>query len=187
MTIGYKATYNYKCRGQLYEIGQEYKIYEKPILCEKGFHYCKKAKDVLIYYAMHEKGFKLLEIEDLSPDTISDVNKSCSNHIKILREISDPDEIMFLLGKNSTCDETIGKVTIKYLNGSWEEYTYNEFDKILIFKNSYGAWYKNTYNESGQKLTFEASFGHWYKYTYNEFGQRLTYEDRTGYYVYKKD
>ena len=45
MTKGYKATWNYKCLDQIYEIGQEYKLNEEPSLCVKGFHYCLNTKD----------------------------------------------------------------------------------------------------------------------------------------------
>lgn len=97
MTKGYKATWNYKCLDQIYEIGQEYKLNEEPSLCVKGFHYCLNAKDTLDYYYPYQS-FKLLEIEDLnSTDTVTRNNKSCSNHIKIIREITDPKELMKLL------------------------------------------------------------------------------------------
>jgi hypothetical protein len=89
MVKGYKATYNYKCRNQLYEIGQEYKMDKNPIICVQGFHYCEHAIDVLDYYNFLSC-FKLLEIEDLSFDTKKDFvfnSKSCSNHIKVTREI----------------------------------------------------------------------------------------------------
>jgi hypothetical protein len=89
MVKGYKATYNYKCRNQIYEIGQEYKMDKNPIICVQGFHYCEHAIDVLDYYNFLSC-FKLLEIEDLSFDTKKDFlsgSKSCSNHIKVTREI----------------------------------------------------------------------------------------------------
>lgn len=89
MIKGYKATYNYKCRNQLYEVGQEYKMDKKPIMCTQGFHYCEQAIDVLNYYNFLSC-FKLFEIEDLSENTEVDCilsSKSCSNHIKVTREI----------------------------------------------------------------------------------------------------
>lgn len=97
MTKGYKATYNYECLDQLYKVGREYKLDEKPKMCVQGFHYCKDAKDTLDYYYPYQS-FKLLEIEDLNPtDTVTRNNKSCSNYIKIIREITDPKELMKLL------------------------------------------------------------------------------------------
>lgn len=97
MTKGYKATYDYKCIDQFYEIGKEYKLEDKPSLCERGFHYCKDAKDTLDYYHPYQS-FKLLEIEDLNTnDTVQGHNKYCSNYIKIIREVADPKELMQLL------------------------------------------------------------------------------------------
>jgi len=89
MVKGYKATYNYKCRNQIFEVGQEYKIDKKPIVCNRGFHYCENAINVLSYYNFLSC-FKLLEIEDLSNETAKETifgEKSCTNHIKITREI----------------------------------------------------------------------------------------------------
>jgi hypothetical protein len=109
MVKGYKATYNYKCRNQLYEVGQEYKIDKKPMLCTQGFHYCEQATDVLSHYNFLSC-FKLLEIEDLSSDTEVDRmcgGKSCTNHIKITREIVGQ-ELLDLLEFKVTddCDTT---------------------------------------------------------------------------------
>lgn len=89
MVKGYKATYNYKCRNQLYEVGQEYKMDKKPQVCVKGFHYCENAIEVLNHYNFLSC-FKLLEIEDLSNETTKETifgEKSCTNHMKITREI----------------------------------------------------------------------------------------------------
>lgn len=123
MTKGYKATYNYKCLNQTYEVGQEYKIEGKPQICVKGFHYCNNAMNVLIYYPI-KPTFKLLEIQDLNTsesdfqydyDSLS--SKSCSNHIKIIREINDPDELMHLLGKNFTYDQENKILKINWRSG----------------------------------------------------------------------
>lgn len=169
MNIGYKATHNYQCLDQTYEIGQEYKIEGTPILCSRGFHYCKIAKNVLSYYN-YDKGFKLLEIEDLSNETIhkysldayyepTEYDKSCSNHIRIIREITDPDELFGLLGKFKT---------------------FNKYGDVLTYKDSNGSWSKSTYNEQRQVLTYEDHTGESYEYIYNEQGKVATYN-------YKKD
>ena len=50
----YKATYNMKCLGKIYEVGETY-ICESPIkLCMCGLHFCKKPDDVLEYYDYKE-------------------------------------------------------------------------------------------------------------------------------------
>jgi len=84
------------CRDFKYEIGNTYEIKEKPIVCEKGFHFCKELKDVFVYYGLH-KDYKFCEIEAYG-DIISDDNeKYCTNKIKIIRELS-LDEILDIVG-----------------------------------------------------------------------------------------
>ena len=176
----YKATYNYKCRDQIYEIGQEYKMDEKPIICERGFHYCIDPKNVLRYYPI-TPDFKLLEIEDLSNDTIHQEDKSCSNHIKIIREITDKYELFNLLGVEYTYDEKGNELTVKDLNGYWIERTYIANGNQLTFKDSNGYWSVYTYNEQDKELTFKTSEGFLRETTYNEQGKELTCEDSSGY------
>lgn len=165
MNIGYKATWNYKCLEQTYEIGQEYKLDEAPIICHRGFYYCKIAKNVFRYYN-YDMGFKLLEIEDLSDETIhnythnpTEYDKSCSNHIRIIREITDPDELFKFLGKFKT---------------------FNEHGDVLTYKNSDGSWSKSTYNEQRQFLKYEDNTGESYEYIYNEEGRVITYNHKIG-------
>ena len=187
----YKATYNYKCRDQTYEIGQEYKMDEKPIICERGFHYCIDPKNVLRYYSI-TPDFKLLEIEDLSDNTIHQEDKSCSNHIKVIREITDKDELFNLLGVEYTYDEKGNELTAKDSNGYWTERTYIANGKQLTFKDSNEYWSVYTYNEQGKELTFKTSEGFLRETTktsegflrettYNEQGKELTAKDSTGY------
>ena len=154
MIKGYKATYNYKCQDLTYEIGQEYKLDEKPIMCKYGFHYCLEADNTLKYYS-HAHNFKLLEIEDLSSDTISDGHKSCSNHIKIIREVADKEELYQLFE---------------------QEYTYNENGKVLTFKNSQGYWYKCIYSSNEREEFWTDSYGFWSKRTYDENEHLLTHD-----------
>jgi hypothetical protein len=102
MTKGYKGCYDFTCLGFKYEVGQEYKMEGKLFICDRGFHYCVDPSDTLCYYP-YEKRFKLLEILDLNPTetlkgAVHDIR--CSNHIKIIREINDPDELLKLLGEN---------------------------------------------------------------------------------------
>jgi hypothetical protein len=176
----YKATYNYKCRNQTYEIGQEYKIDEMPMICYRGFHYCINPKNVLTYYPI-TSDFKLLEIEDLSNDTFHKDDKSCSNHIKIIREITDKDELFSLLGVEHTFDEKGNELKVKDSNGFCIERTYDEKGNQLTCKHSNGYWSVHTYNEQGKALTYKTSEGYWRNYTYDSFGNELTFEDSNRY------
>ena len=123
MIKGYKATYNYKCRTQSYEIGKEYKLDYKPIMCKHGFHYCLNAKDTLKYYPL-QQNFKLLEIEDLYYNTITEGDKSCSNHIRIIREITDKNELYQLLGQERTYDKNGRLLTYKDSDGFNTKFAY---------------------------------------------------------------
>ena len=187
MTKGYKATYNYQCLDQTYEIGQEYKLDENPIICQYGFHYCINAKDTLNYYSLNSD-FKLLEIEDLNPnDTITyssilSRHKSCSNHIRIVREITDKNELYDLLGKEKTFDKNGRELTYKDSNGFWREFTYNEDGKELTYKDSDGNWYEKTYDQNGNFLKCNSAGEFWYEYTYDENGNTLTYKDSDGFF-----
>lgn len=162
MTKGYKATHNYRCRDQTYKVGQEYKLEYKPVVCERGFHYCQEAKDVLSYY-YYLSSFKLLEIEDMNPEGSDHrCDKSSSNHIRIIREISDKSELMSLLQIECIqhenveqfvyfCDSTKFIVTFdlvnrinnvemssKYTQSKFVEYTYHKNGQFKSCKNNYG-------------------------------------------------
>ncbi len=184
MTKGYKATYNYKCLNQTYEIGQEYKLDQKPRICKSGFHYCKEAKETLFYYNYNNE-FKLLEIEDLSNNTITQDDKSCSNHIKIIREITDPEELLQLLYRFYTYDKNGNELTYKDSTGYFSEYTYAEDGQELTYKDSTGYFSEYTYAEDGQELTYKGSNGYWRERTYDENGNQLTYKNSTGYFCEK--
>lgn len=181
MTKGYKATYNYQCKTQIYEIGQEYKIDQIPILCQRGFHYCLDAKHTLYYYPVNPN-FKLLEIEDLNTiETVTDRHKLCSNHIRIVREITDPEELIQLLGFVRTFNELEQELIYKDSDGYWRERTYNKNGQELSCKVSSGYWYEFTYNENGQELTSKNSSGYSTEYTYDKNGNELTYKTSDGF------
>lgn len=153
MTKGYKATYNYQCLDQIYELGQEYKLDEKPIMCKYGFHYCLNAKHTTWHYLNDTKNFKLLEIEDLNPtDTVQLKEKSCSNHIKIIREITDPNELYDLIK---------------------EFYTFDANDNVLTYKSSDGYWSESTYDEGGRRLTMKTSRGTNMEFYYDKLRKRI--------------
>lgn len=83
---------NLMCRDMQYEIGQEYKFNEEPILCERGFHFCKTIADCYKFYPM-DNNTRICEVEPLGK-IIEDESgiKLCTNHIKIIREIKNPKE-----------------------------------------------------------------------------------------------
>lgn len=96
---GYKAAYNYKCRDVEVKVGKTLTQYGTPILCVNGFHYCKKPKDVLKHYSMSDSRINLFEVRDLSNQTHVGTDKCSTSKLKIVREITDPDEIFSLFGE----------------------------------------------------------------------------------------
>lgn len=165
MTKGYKATHNYECRDQIYEIGQEYKLDYTPVVCDRGFHYCQEAKDVLSYY-YYLSCFKLLEIEDLNPkESDHHFDKSSSNHIKIIREITEKNELINLLGL----------LEIDYPeNENIKEFIY--FADNVKFRVTFDLKNKIDFIEMSSKYT-NSTFK---EYSYHKNGQFKSYKDNNG-------
>lgn len=54
MVKGYKAfNKNLKCRDIQYQVGKTYELEEYPVLCDKGFHFCKNIADIFVYYSFN--------------------------------------------------------------------------------------------------------------------------------------
>jgi hypothetical protein len=83
---GYKGLdKNLRCRGMQYEIGQTYEMAKSPSICNWGFHFCEKVADVHEYYNLRDN--RICEIEALG-EIVKKGNKSVTNKIKIIRELS---------------------------------------------------------------------------------------------------
>ena len=87
--IGYKVfNIDWTCRDFKYEVGKTYEMDEKPICCDRGFHFCKKASDCFQYY-LFDPNNKVAEVEALGDiDTNNDDSKCSTNKIHIIREIT---------------------------------------------------------------------------------------------------
>ncbi|WAW14629.1 DUF7666 domain-containing protein [Peptostreptococcus equinus] len=86
---GYKVfNPDWKCRDFQYSVGEEYAIDEEPIICKRGFHFCKELNDCFNYYNFDGDN-KVAEIEALgSIDEKGDDTKCCTNKIKIVRALT---------------------------------------------------------------------------------------------------
>lgn len=92
---GYKVfEHDWTCRGFQYEVGKTYEMEGIPVICEKGFHFCKSLRDCFYYYDFD--GAKIAEVTalgqidqtvDKSGDDILN-QKFCTNKIRIDREVS---------------------------------------------------------------------------------------------------
>ena len=101
--IGYKVfNTDWTCRNFQYEVGKTYEMDEKPICCDRGFHFCTKAADCFRYYSFDPDN-KVAEVEALGDiDTKDDGSKYCTNKIHIIREIT-WQEVLDLVNLGKAC------------------------------------------------------------------------------------
>ena len=137
---GYKAfNKDLKCRDMQYEIGKEYSLDGEPIICKRGFHFCKSIADCYSFYEMSEDT-RICEITASGTIvTDNDAIKYCTNKIKIVREVKNPRE-----------KSNLSKTSSGYRNsGDWNSGNCNSG-----YRNS-GDWnsgYRNSgYRNSGDK------------------------------------
>ena len=87
---GYKVfNSDWTCRGFQYKVGETYEIDEEPIICQRGFHFCRDLKDCFYFYPFC-KDVKIAEVEalgDVRRNPFYKITKCCTNKIKIVREI----------------------------------------------------------------------------------------------------
>ena len=68
-----------------YVVGGTYEEDVKPMVCDRGFHFCEKAADCFNYYQFNPEN-KVAEVLALG-EVDTDGTKSCTNKIQIVREI----------------------------------------------------------------------------------------------------
>ena len=123
---GYKVfNSDWTCRGFQYDVGQVYEMDEKPICCDRGFHFCKKVSDCFKYYSFDPNN-KVAEVEALGDiDTNNDDSKCSTNKIYIIREITWQEVLDLVnLGKGCTGFYNSGD----YNSGNWNSGNCNSGD-----------------------------------------------------------
>jgi hypothetical protein len=125
---GYKAfDENLMCRGFQYEIGETYEESVPPGICKVGFHYCEKVENVYGHYPRSSKT-RICEIEDIG-ESVTEGDKSCTNKIKIVREIVGKELIDLLLKGNNSGDYNSGDYNSgDYNSGNHNSGRYNSGD-----------------------------------------------------------
>ena len=79
---------DWTCRGFQYAVGEIFEEDVTPSCCNRGFHFCTELKDCFNYYSFDPNN-KVAEIDAIGEiDSETDGIKSCTNKIKIVREIS---------------------------------------------------------------------------------------------------
>ena len=121
------------CRGFQYEIGEEYFLNSKLEICENGFHFCENPFDCLWYYS-NIKGDKRLFLVEAFGEVITVGNKSVTNKIKIIEEISNIEKFFDENIKNFEFDwNYISK--IQKLSEEFIEKNIDKVDWYYISKN----------------------------------------------------
>ena len=83
---GYKVfNPDWTCRGFKYSVGETFEEEVELSVCNRGFHFCERAIDCFNYYAFNPEN-KVAEVLALG-DIVTKDDKSCTNKIKIVREI----------------------------------------------------------------------------------------------------
>ena len=98
---GYKVfNPDWTCRGFQYEVGKTYEEDVTPSVCNRGFHFCKQAKDCFNYYTFDPNN-KVAEVIALGEVT-EDGDKCCTNKIQIVREIT-WEEVLTIVNTGKAC------------------------------------------------------------------------------------
>ena len=175
---GYKVfNHDWTCRGMQYKVGKSYEMDVEPIICDRGFHFCKELENCFMHYAFNPQN-KVAEVEAYG-DVISECGKSCTNKIKIVREIP-WDEVLRIIntGNYNTGHHNTGHYnTGNYNTGHHNTGHYNT--------GYYNAGNRNTghYNaghcNAGDCNTGDYNTGH-YNTGYYNTGNRNTGDCNTG-------
>ena len=134
----YKASYDGKCLSLNYEVGKTYTFNGKLIICQQGFHFCKKLKNVFIYYP-NSKELVVFEIETLGK-VITEEDKSVSDKIKILRILTKNEYEKFI--PVNEYDQNNNMIHSKNLDNFEEWKEYDENNNMIHYKNSNGISWK---------------------------------------------
>lgn len=117
---GYKVfNPDWTCRGFQYEVGKEYRQEKKPILCYRGFHFCKRLIECFGYYPFKSTN-KVAEIEAFGEIMSENNEKFCTNGIRIVREITWEEALeMVNTGKKNTGFGNTGNSNSGNFNSGW--------------------------------------------------------------------
>jgi hypothetical protein len=208
--IGYKASYNQKCRGHLFKVRKTYELQNTPpVCCQQGFHFCQNASDVILYYE-YGPSFVLFEVIAKGDiDTFYD--KSCTNKIYIKRIIprteyknvfKDNDEFEFVFHKKGhiTCIKNKQKNVEYYydVNG----FMYRQASSTNKFEVKYYTrgkckgrvkyWRENDsterfYNTNGRLICLISPVTNTIeRYRYNKKGEKIWFSKNGVKYTYDK-
>ena len=164
---GYKVfNPDWSCREMQYKVGTSYEMDDKPVVCNRGFHFCIKASDCFKFYDFNSQN-KVAEIEAYGDiDQEADSSKCCTNKIKIVREIP-WDEVLRIVNEGRDCTglaNTGDRNTGNRNTGSRNAGDCNTGDKNTGDRNTgnrnTGNWNTGNWN-TGSRNTGNWNTGNW--------------------------
>ena len=164
---GYKVfNPNWTCKGFKYEIGKTYSEDGYPVICRKGFHFCKRLEHCFEYYSFNPNN-KVAEVIALG-DIAEDGDKCCTNIIKIEREIT-WEEVLTIVNTGKACTGLCN-------SGDWNSGDCNSGDCNSGDCNS-GDWNSGDWNSG------DCNSGDWNKASnvvgcFNTENQKLRFFDK---------
>ncbi len=129
---GYKAfDGNLMCRGMQYEVGKEYVMEEEPVICQRGFHFCKNLADCYMFYPRSDDT-RICEIEASGEITTDEGGiKYCTNRIRVVKEIENPRV------RTNVSESSTGYCNVGHKNsGNWNSGACNRGDWNSGYGNS---------------------------------------------------
>ena len=185
--IAYKATHNYKCRNQTYQVGKTYTS-DKLRICSYGMHYCNKMEDTLKYYDPN-KDFILLEVEILG-DVETRKDKSVTNKLKVLRVVPFDEYTDSMKSKFPTFeyDSSGNNIIMTYPNGNKYTYEYDSSGNQISMTYPDGAKYTYEYDSSGNNISETYPDGRKFTFEYDSSGNQISMTCLDGHkYTYEYD
>ncbi len=181
---GYKVfNPDWTCRGFQYQVGKCYEIPEKPVVCKRGFHFCKNLLDCYEYYRFDENN-KVAEVTAYGDIDIDEYEKKyCTNKIKIEKELNWNEVLnMVNTGKNCTGFRNTGDWNTGYSNtgdrntgdwntGNWNTGDWNTGDCNTGDRNT-GDWNTGDWN-TGDWNTGDWNTGNWNTGCFNTVEQKI--------------
>ena len=168
---------DWTCRGFQFEVGQTYEEDVKPMVCDRGFHFCEKAADCFNYYQFNPEN-KVAEVIALGA-VDSDGVKSCTDKIQIVREVP-WDELLRIVNTGKDCTglwNTGNRNTGNRNTGDWNTGDWNTGDCNT------GDWNTGNRNtgdcNTGNRNTGDCNTGDWNTGNRNT-GNRNTGNRNTG-------
>ena len=186
---GYKVfNPDWTCRGFQYQVGKYYEIPEKPVVCERGFHFCKNLLDCYEHYRFDENN-KVAEVTAYGDIDIDEYEKKyCTNKIKIEKELNWNEVLnMVNTGKNCTGFRNTGDCNTGNCNtGDWNTGDCNTGNRNTGYCNTgdYNTGYRNTGNRNtgdcntgdyntGNYNTGDWNTGNWNTGCFNTVEQKI--------------